>query len=158
MDFFEHQAAARRRTSLLVAYFVVAVVLIVAALNVAAAALGAWIRPEFVEYVYSPDRSRVLFRWDAEVAAWTTGLTLLVILGGTLYRWLTLRSGGRAVAELAGGRELAPGTANPAERRLDSRFGKIRNRAKQALAHGERRKSGRNPYAERTEHKPSGNH
>ncbi len=118
MDFFEHQAVARRRTCLLVAYFVVAVVLIVAALNVVAAALGAWIRPEFVEHVYSPDRARVLFRWDAEVAAWTTGLTLLVILGGTLYRWLTLRSGGRAVAELAGGRELAPGTANPAERRL----------------------------------------
>ena len=118
MDFFEHQAAARRRTTLLVFYFVVAVVLIVAALNAAAAAGAAWARPEFVESMYSPDRSRVLFRWRADVAAWTTGLTLLVIAGGTLYRWLTLRSGGRAVAELAGGREIAPGSATPAERRL----------------------------------------
>jgi Zn-dependent protease with chaperone function len=118
VDFFEHQAAARRRTSLLVFYFVVAVVLIVAALNLAAAAIGAWVQPEFVEYVYSPDRSRALFLWRADVAVWTTVLTLLVILGGTLYRWLTLRTGGRAVAELAGGRELAPGTATPAERRL----------------------------------------
>ncbi len=114
MDFFEHQAAARRRTTLLVFYFVVAVVLIVAALNVAAAALTAYIEPARAHFYDTPP----LLIWDAEVAAWTTGLTLLVILGGTLYRWLTLRSGGRAVAELAGGRELAPGTATPAERRL----------------------------------------
>jgi Zn-dependent protease with chaperone function len=114
MDFFEHQAAARRRTTLLVFYFVVAVVLIVAALNVAAAALTAYIEPARAHFYDTPP----LLIWDAEVAAWTTGLTLLVILGGTLYRWLTLRSGGRAVAELAGGRELAPGTATPAEQRL----------------------------------------
>ena len=118
MDFFEHQAAARRRTTLLVFYFVVAVVLIVAALNVAAAAISAWAEPRIAEHLYASDRPRALFLWRADVAAWTTGLTLLVIAGGTLYRWLTLRTGGRAVAELAGGREIAPGSATPAERRL----------------------------------------
>jgi len=115
VDFFEHQAAARRRTTLLVVYFVVAVVLIVAALNFAAAGGSAWLASQSGGH---RRHAAPLLIWDAGVAAWTTGLTLLVILGGTLYRWLTLRSGGRAVAELAGGRELSPGTATPAERRL----------------------------------------
>jgi Zn-dependent protease with chaperone function len=118
VDFFEHQAAARRRTTLLVFYFVVAVVLIVAALNLAAAALSAWAEPRFVEHLYYADSSRSLFLWRADVAVWTTAVTLAIIAGGTLYRWLTLRTGGRAVAELAGGREIAPGSATPAERRL----------------------------------------
>jgi Zn-dependent protease with chaperone function len=115
VDFFEHQAAARRRTSLLVFYFAVAVVLIVAALNVVAAAGNSWFASRTGGHRYDEPS---LLLWRADIAAWTTALTLLVILGGTLYRWLTLRTGGRAVAELAGGREIDPGAATPAERRL----------------------------------------
>jgi Zn-dependent protease with chaperone function len=114
MDFFARQDQARRRTTLLVAYFVVAVLLIVVALNFAAAALTAYVQPAPAHLFGVPS----LFRWRADVAAWTTGFTLLIILGGTFYRWLTLREGGRAVATMAGGTEVRPGAASPAARRL----------------------------------------
>ena len=126
MDFFAQQDSARRRTTLLVFYFVVAVVLIVAALNLAVAAATAQTdgrsihRDRSGHYAYQVEavRAPALLHWRLDVIAWTTGLTLLVISGGTLYRWLSLRGGGRAVAELAGGRELVPGSADPAQRRL----------------------------------------
>ncbi|HLP07482.1 MAG TPA: M48 family metallopeptidase, partial [Opitutaceae bacterium] len=125
MDFFAQQDSARRRTSLLVAYFVAAVVLIVLTLNIAVAfGLG------YAGGSQQPRRSRSYSRveyerprapafvWRVDALAWTTGLTLAVIAGGALYRRFTLREGGRAVARIAGGRELAPGSSEPAERRL----------------------------------------
>ncbi len=125
MDFFEHQASARRRTTLLVFYFVVAVVLIVAALNlVVAFGLGYVAKPDrrhrssSYYQVEAPSPHTATFVWRADTVAWTTGLILLVIAGGTFYRWLSLRGGGRAVAELAGGREIDPASADPDQRRL----------------------------------------
>ncbi len=126
MDFFENQAAARRRTTLLVFYFVVAVGLIVVALNFAAAYgygqfAGTKIqrdRHNHFTYTIEPPATPSTFLWRLDHIAWTTGLTLLVIGGGTFYRWLSLRGGGRAVAQLAGGRELSPSSVEPAERRL----------------------------------------
>ncbi len=117
MDFFARQDHARRRTTLLVLYFVVAVVLIVAGLNLGAAFLSAQFPPAEARAI-GPEGPRVLFLWRLDVAAWTTVVTLAIIAGGTFYRWLSLREGGRAVAALAGGRELSPGSADPAERRL----------------------------------------
>ncbi|MFT3829964.1 MAG: M48 family metallopeptidase [Opitutaceae bacterium] len=125
MDFFAQQDSARRRTSLLVAYFVAAVVLIVLTLNLAVAVglgyAGGSHRPRR-NHSYTrieADRPRPpAFVWRTDAVAWTTGLTLAVIAAGALYRRFTLREGGRAVARIAGGRELAPGSAEPAERRL----------------------------------------
>ena len=125
MDFFEHQTSARRRTTLLVFYFVIAVVLIVAALNVVVAfGLGYAARPDrrqhsrqYVQVEADAPRTPA-FVWRSDTIGWTTVLTLLVIAGGTFYRWLTLRGGGRSVAALAGGREIVPGSADPGQRRL----------------------------------------
>ncbi len=118
MDFFEQQDSARRRSALLVVYFVVAVLLIVATLNLVAAAAVPWIGGEVASRLHHVERPGLRFVWRFDVVAWTTGLTLLVIGGGTLYRWMSLRGGGRSVAELAGGTEVAPGTADPDARRL----------------------------------------
>ena len=125
MDFFAQQDSARRRTSLLVVYFVAAVVLIVLTLNLAVAlGLGYADSAERPSRGVShgrvdrPRRQPIHFVWRADAVAWTTGLTLAVIAAGALYRRFTLREGGRAVARIAGGRELVPGGADPAERRL----------------------------------------
>jgi Zn-dependent protease with chaperone function len=125
VDFFEHQDSARRRTSLLVAYFAAAVVLIVVALNLAVAFgfgyAGGSQQPRRNRSYATVEAERPrppTFVWRVDAVAWTTGLALVVIAGGALYRRFTLREGGRAVARIAGGRELAPGSADPAERRL----------------------------------------
>ena len=97
MDFFDHQERARRRTSLLVFYFLAAVVMIVVVLNVVAAAALAQARG------YEPGESNTppaqLFVWDPETVWWVSAIAVLIIAGGTFFRWLSLRSGGRAVAE-----------------------------------------------------------
>ncbi|HEY5552285.1 MAG TPA: M48 family metallopeptidase, partial [Opitutaceae bacterium] len=116
MDFFENQERARRRTSLLVFYFLAAVVMIVVVINVAVAFGVAQARAHAAGAPYSEALATI--RWDPEVAWWATAATLLIIGGGTLVRWLALRSGGRAVAEMVGGRPIDPGSANPAARRL----------------------------------------
>jgi Zn-dependent protease with chaperone function len=116
MDFFENQERARRRTSLLVFYFLAAVLLIVVVINVVAAFGVAQARAHAGGTAYSGTLAP--FQFDPEVAWWATGLTIAIIGGGTLVRWLSLRSGGRAVAEMVGGRPIDPGSANPAARRL----------------------------------------
>ena len=116
MDFFEHQERARKRTTLLVFYFLAAVILIVLVLNVVVAVAAAQVRAHQEGMSY-PD-GVALPSWDPELAWWTSAATLFIIGMGTLFRWLSLRSGGQAVAEMAGGRPLDPGTANPAARRL----------------------------------------
>ena len=122
MDFFAQQDHARRRTTLLVFYFAVAVVLIVATLNGAVAfglaqAEGSRIHRHSGYDVESSESLR-MFQWRTDAIAWTTVLTLAIIGGGTFYRWLTLRGGGRAVAEMAGGQPVPSNTIDPKLRRL----------------------------------------
>ena len=121
MDFFARQDSARRRTTLLVFYFFVAVALIVVALNVVVAFGLAQTGPgrrHDRHQLESAGPRPTAFAWRADSIAWTTGITLLVIAGGTLFRMLSLRGGGRSVAALAGGRELDPGSTDPGHRRL----------------------------------------
>lgn len=112
MDFFEHQDAARRRTLVLVVYFALAVGLIVAAIYFSAVGVMLWLKAEM--QVKTP----VAGLWDLRLFAWTAGGTLAVILCGSLYRIISLSSGGRAVAEMLGGRRVDPSTRDLAERRL----------------------------------------
>ena len=81
MNFFEHQAAARRASARLVFLFVLAVLGIVAAVD-----LAAWL---------------VAPSW--RMLAFTSGVTLLTILFGSLYRIASLGGGGEAVAQQMGG-------------------------------------------------------
>ena len=96
MNFFEHQAAARRASTRLVVLFALAVVGIVAAVD-----LAAWL---------------VAPSW--RMLAFTTGLTLLTILFGSLYRIASLGGGGEVVAQQMGGTLVPADTTDPALRRL----------------------------------------
>ncbi len=96
MNFFEHQAAARRASTRLVFLFVLAVIGIVAAVDFAA-----WL---------------VVPSW--RMLAFTTGITLLTILFGSLYRIASLGGGGEAVAQQMGGTLVPADTTDLSLRRL----------------------------------------
>ena len=96
MNFFERQAAARRASTRLVVLFALAVAGIVAAVN-----LAAWM---------------VVPSW--RMLAFATGVTLVTILFGSLYRIASLGGGGEPVAQQLGGSQVPEDTADPALRRL----------------------------------------
>lgn len=108
MDFFDRQQRARRQTLLLMGYFVVAVALIIAAVNALAYAV-AWVHGGV-----STQRSW----WLSPAAWWITFFTLLVILSGSISKYLSLRSGGPAVAQLLKARAVPYASDIEAERRL----------------------------------------
>ena len=96
MNFFEHQAAARRASARLVFLFVLAVAGIVVAVD-----LVAWL---------------VVPSW--RMLAFTTGVTLVTILFGSLYRIASLGGGGESVAQQMGGTLVPADTTDPSLRRL----------------------------------------
>ncbi|AOE49165.1 M48 family metallopeptidase [Kangiella sediminilitoris] len=115
MDFFEHQEAARRKTKLLVFYFLSAVILIVVALNFAL-----WGLFNLSGFSSNAEGQGIpLSQWFTE--SWfyiiTFGSLALIILG-SLYRWITLRGGGRSVAQMVNAREILPDTNDLQERQL----------------------------------------
>jgi Zn-dependent protease with chaperone function len=112
LNFFEQQALAQRNTRVLVLLYALAVAAIAAA--VSAVVAGA--------YLMSQAQHSPVPRGLASVPAplwWGAALgTLGVILAVTVVQTLRLGSGGETVARMAGGREVAPGTTDPLERRL----------------------------------------
>lgn len=107
MDFFEAQARAKKRTSRLVALFFLAVGGIVAA--------GYFASVLFVERRFAQDE---FTWWHPELLAGITAATLAVVGFASLIKWMQLRAGGRAVAEMVGAREIPPQTADLRERQL----------------------------------------
>ena len=100
MDFFEAQARAKKRTSRLVVLFSFAVLGVIAASYVAA--IMALKKPW----------------WDAQIFAYVSLGTLAVVGCASLFKWMQLRAGGRAVAEMVGGRRVDPQTTDLKERQL----------------------------------------
>lgn len=116
MNFFDYQNRARVWTRWLVMLYALAVVLIV--LAVYAAVRIVFEHAPFVGR-HGPDPlSDGLGFWRGDLFLWTTGATLLILLGGTAYKMIELSGGGAVVARLLGGTPVAPGTADPAEQRL----------------------------------------
>jgi Zn-dependent protease with chaperone function len=113
MNFFQDQDAARRATRRLVLLFLLAVTCVVIAVNLVlgvawleiAAPRGAWSRLG-------------LAALPPYFLPTTTGVVLLLILGGTALQLLELSAGGEAVARMLGARPLQPDTRDPLERRL----------------------------------------
>src|SRR5436190_23460137 len=110
MDFFAYQEAARKRTSLLLFYYGLAVIALVA-LTYVSVVLA-------VAAAHHKLGTARLGWWNARLFLWTTGGTLGVIAIGTVFRILDLRDGGRAVAEMLGGRRLALSPEDERERQL----------------------------------------
>ena len=101
MDFFARQAQARQQTGRLLFLYALAVVGIIVAIHFLSASLIT--------------KGEDLF--DPGIAVLAIVGTLAVILIGVGVGKASLSSGGRAVAEMCGGRPLEPGTSDPAERR-----------------------------------------
>ncbi|HEY5621255.1 MAG TPA: M48 family metallopeptidase [Pontiella sp.] len=114
MDFFARQDSARKQTGLLSVYFGLAVVL---------TALLVYFLPVSVWFLHrtkqgAPDISPPGF-WHPDLFMTVCGITLAVIAGGTLFKIAQLKhGGGSGVAEMLGGRQILPGSADFFERRL----------------------------------------
>lgn len=107
-DFFQRQDAARRSTAWLMALFVLGVVGIMVAVAGVAFAL--------VEYGELRQQNQAL-AWEIPLGAALA--SLLLILLGSLYKVVVLRTGGgQSVAERLGGRRLYPDSSGLLERRL----------------------------------------
>jgi Zn-dependent protease with chaperone function len=114
-DFFEQQEKSRSATLWLLILYVLAVLATCLLLHVglcAAFSFGGshnegFSRDAFLGYLFMP-----------EVALATLGITSLIIFVSSMFKIMQLRSGGSAVAEELGGREIVNGTQDPMERRL----------------------------------------
>ncbi|MHB1351368.1 MAG: M48 family metallopeptidase [Desulfobulbaceae bacterium] len=117
-DFFERQSEARRNSLLLLLYFLIALAAVVVLVSAAL----------YVMFSFNPVRLNhdavtpfnLSWRtWDFTIFGKIAGAVLLLILCGTLYKYLRLRSGGGAmIAEMLGGRLIYPDTDDFHERRL----------------------------------------
>ena len=96
MNFFEHQVVARRAGTRLIVLLVLAVVCIVGAVD--------WVM------------WMLTHSW--RMLAFTSGVTVIVIVFGSLYRIASLSGGGEAVAQEMGGSPVPPDTLDPTLRRL----------------------------------------
>ena len=110
-DFFDRQDDARRQTRRLVFYYALAVILIILAIYAAFTAI-------LVGAHQGTERGVVPALLDPIRLAIVAAGTGSVILLGSLYKILTLREGGAAVARMLGGRLVDQNTSDPAERRL----------------------------------------
>lgn len=114
MDFFAQQDRDRRKTGQLIAYFSIAVVLTILMVYFLPAA-GYYL---YLSYAF-PHKMSGFIWWNPEVFGWVSGGTLLLVLGGAIYKIEQLRSGGGAgVAMMLGGRQVRSQTTDFFERRL----------------------------------------
>jgi Zn-dependent protease with chaperone function len=119
MNFFERQDDARKRTGRLVILFSLAVIGVIAAVYFAAM-FGFRItatQPDSQTGYYDPNAIGASW-WNTKVFLICAGITGTVILLGSLTKIATLSQGGPKVAQLMGGRPVAPDTGDAAERRL----------------------------------------
>ncbi|MFA6898688.1 MAG: M48 family metallopeptidase [Desulfurivibrionaceae bacterium] len=116
-DFFEQQHTARRNTFWLMLYFTVAVAVVVTLVSVFL----------YVLTTFSPGRLYVSVtpfnlapsQWNFALLGRIAMVVLALILAGTGYKYLRLRSGGGSlIAQLLGGRVIYPDTRDFYERRL----------------------------------------
>ncbi|MBR7779661.1 M48 family metallopeptidase [Undibacterium rugosum] len=108
MNFFEQQDHAHRESKKLIFLFILAVIAIVITINLSLALLWQW---------YSagqPGGGRL----PAGFYLMTSVAVLLCIGAGTAFEMFRLRDGGDAVAQMAGGRLVAPDSRDMHERRL----------------------------------------
>lgn len=111
-DFFQRQSEARRSTVWLISMFCIAVVLIVSTVvGIASVVMQMQLKGDEVSIARHPEQVLIPIAAGA--------VTLLIIVGGTLFKVYELRGGGgTAVAESLGGRRVFPNTGDLVERRL----------------------------------------
>ncbi|WP_341936352.1 M48 family metallopeptidase [Marinimicrobium sp. C2-29] len=117
MDFFEHQELARRATRRLVLLMALAVLALIALTTVLFAVVTvSFGATDTVSLSQGNLWTTLTERVGWQTLAWISALIGLGVLGGSLFKWLQLRGGGRAVAESLGG-QLIPGNTQQYEQR-----------------------------------------
>ncbi|RRK02052.1 peptidase M48 [Opitutaceae bacterium TAV3] len=126
MDFFEAQARARRRTARLVVLFICAIAGLIAVGYFSTIAILREFVPQDTPYATAPtsyvetapDAAPVRSWWDPRLLTGIALGTCVVVGLASLFKWAQLRSGGRAVAEMVGGRRINSNTTDPKERQF----------------------------------------
>ncbi len=114
-DFFQNQARALRKTGLLVLLFCIAVLLIILAVYFVVTTMAYF----FLTGDLGAKQGTLMdFYFQPKVFAAVAGATILVIGGGTLFKILSLRKGGSAVAGMLGAVPVAIDTKDQDERKL----------------------------------------
>ncbi|MCP4489469.1 MAG: M48 family metallopeptidase [Gammaproteobacteria bacterium] len=108
MNFFEAQDKARRNTSWLVLLFILAVVGLILLTNLLLLGIHA--------YSQTDQPAPSLYTWQV-FSAVSVGVSLL-ILGGSLYKTMSLSGGGATIAEMLGGSVLPQASTDPQHRQL----------------------------------------
>lgn len=114
MNFFEAQDKARRNTLWLVLLFLLAVAGLILLTNLFLLSVLVYLKTE--QIVVSPETLYNYYSWK-EFTVVSVGVCLL-ILGGSLYKGLSLSGGGPAVAEMLGGRVISHATTDLQQRQL----------------------------------------
>jgi Zn-dependent protease with chaperone function len=114
LNFFEAQDKARRNTLWLVLLFTLAVVGLILLTNLFLLSVYVYLKTE--QFVASPETLSYFYSWE-EFAVVTLGVCLLV-LGGSLFKALSLSGGGPTIAEMLGGRLVSHGTTDLQQRQL----------------------------------------
>lgn len=123
MDFFQHQDRARRKTLLLVGLLGLAIASLIALTTVLMVVILASLQNGGRTSVQIHTQGTGLFALSGGILTPELLLTLAtgvitVVLLGSLYKWLQLRSGGRAIAEALGGQLLLPDSTRANERKI----------------------------------------
>ena len=106
MDFFDRQEAARKKSKLLVLYFAIGVLGVAGSIGI----LAAWVMMKVDPSIYGVVEYSIIFK--------VGGVTLIIILLGSLFKTLSLGAGGSAVARSLGGQRISPDSVDPYERVL----------------------------------------
>lgn len=119
MNFFAHQDEARKLTRRLVLYFIFAVFLITLTLALLIATiLDITIYEQQFNAGGHENYFKYLISQHGRTLLWVSSGTILLIIGISLFRSLTLRQGGHVVANWVGAREINYDTRDSGEKRL----------------------------------------
>tara|TARA_R110001592_G_scaffold7126_1_gene40161 strand:+ start:27147 stop:29396 length:2250 start_codon:yes stop_codon:yes gene_type:complete len=128
MNFFQAQDQARKQSRLLVVLFALAVCVLVFVTNICVALFVLYSNPEYglSGHIDPSFAANNLLEWCENLASslgwkkslWTTLLVFGVIFMAMGFKWLSLRQGGRVVAESLGGSIIQPSSNDVLEKRL----------------------------------------
>ena len=116
MDFFESQDAAHRTTRRLVYFYVATIICIVLCVYISVA-VGLVCIGTLAGTPWSQIWSGA-WQWRGDLFALVVLCTLALVVGGTVYKSMQLRDGGRDIAESLGGSHIDPATTDSIERRI----------------------------------------
>ncbi|MDH5692505.1 MAG: M48 family metallopeptidase [Gammaproteobacteria bacterium] len=115
MNFFEAKAKAKRNTAVLVLLFVLAILILIVLTNILVLAVLVFDHSRAVAGAATVSYEQAFNTPNFLI---TSGVVLLFVLGGSLYKLSTLSSGGMVVAESLGGRLIPQNSKDPEHKKI----------------------------------------